>query len=57
VAEGAARRRLARHGLSLDAPHDAEAARALLGSETWEFVTRRRATIDVGAMLPVLEAR
>jgi hypothetical protein len=57
VAAGAARRRLARHGLSLDAPHDAEAARAVLGSAVWEFVTRRRATVDVNELLATLEAR
>jgi hypothetical protein len=57
VAEASARRRLARHGLDLDDPQDADGARALLGLASWEFVTRRRPTIDVAELLDALEAR
>jgi hypothetical protein len=57
VAEGAARRRLARHGLDLDDPADAERSRALLGHDVWLFVTGERLTIDVGELVDALEAR
>jgi len=55
VAEGAARRRLARHGLDLDDPGDDERAQAVLGHDVWEFVTRRRATVDIAALVASLE--
>ncbi len=56
VADTATRRRLARHGLDLDDPRHADAARALLGAPTWEFVNRQRPTIDVPTLLDALEA-
>jgi hypothetical protein len=56
VAAAAARRRLARQGLDLDAADDALAAQTMLGSDTWEFVTARRSTVDVTRLIEALEA-
>jgi hypothetical protein len=57
VAVGAARRRLARHGLDLDDPADADQAQAVLGDDVWRFVTGELPTIDVRVLVTSLEAR